>query len=49
MAKLERQLASARRESQDQAAEVTATRAEGQRAAKRATVAEQGLEAVKAR
>jgi hypothetical protein len=45
MAKLEHQLASARRESQDQA---TAARAEGQRAAERATAAERGLEVAKA-
>ena len=49
MAELERQLESAHHESQDRAAEATATWAEGQRAAERATTAEQGLEAVKAR
>ena len=40
VAELERQLESARRESQDRAAEVTAARAEGQRAAERTTAAE---------
>lgn len=49
MVELERQLASARHESQDRAAEATVARAEGQRAAERATAAEQGLEAAKAR
>ena len=49
MAELERQLASAHRESQDRAAEAAAARAEGQRAAERATAAEQVLEAAKAR
>ena len=48
MAELERQLASARRESQDRAAEATTAWAEGQRVAKQATAAEQGLEVVKA-
>ncbi|XP_066373095.1 uncharacterized protein [Miscanthus floridulus] len=46
MAELERRVESARRESQERVAEV---RAEGQRAAKRATAIEQGLEATKAR
>ena len=49
MAKLERQLASARRKSQDWAAEVTMAWVEGQRAVEWATAAEQGLEAAKAR
>ena len=49
VAKLEHQLESAPRESQDRATEVTAVRAEEQRAAERATTAEQGLEAMKAR
>ena len=49
MAELERQLESARHESLDRATEVTTARVEGQRAAERATAAEQGLEAVKAR
>ena len=49
MAEFERQLESTHRESLDWAAEATAVRAEGQRAAKRATAAERGLEAVKAR
>ena len=49
VAELERQLESAHRESRDRAAEVTMARAEGQRAAERATTAERGLEAVKAR
>ena len=49
VAKLERQLESARHESQDWVAEATVARAEGQRAAERATSAERGLEAAKAR
>ena len=48
MAEFERQLESTHRESLDWAAEATAVRAEGQRAAKRATAAERGLEAAKA-
>ena len=48
MAELERQLASTRRESQDQAVEATAVWAEGQRVAERTTTAERGLEAAKA-
>ena len=47
MAKLERRVESACRESQVRAAEAAAAREEGQRAAKRATTAEQGLEAEK--
>ena len=46
MAELERQLASAHRESQDRAAKAAMARAEGQRAAKRATAIEQGLAVV---
>ena len=49
MAKLERWVESAHRESQDRAAEVAAARAKGQCVAERATAAEQGLEATKAR
>ena len=49
MAELERQLESARHESQDRVAEATAVQAEEQRAAERAIATEQGLEAVKAR
>ena len=49
MAELEHQLESTRRESQDWAAEVTMARAEGQHVAERATAAEWGLEAAKAR
>ena len=49
MAELERQLASAHRESQDRAAKATAVWAEGQHAAEWATTAEQGLKAAKAR
>ena len=49
MAKLERQVESACRESQVRTAEAVAAWAEGQRAAERATAAEQGLEAAKAR
>jgi len=48
VAKLEHQLESACRESQDRAAEATMVRAEGQRAAKRATATERGLEVAKA-
>ncbi|XP_066354348.1 uncharacterized protein [Miscanthus floridulus] len=48
MAELERQLASARHESQDWAVEATVARAEGQRAAERATTAKQGLKAAMA-
>ena len=48
MAELERQVGSACREPQDWAAELAAARAEEQRAAERATTAEQGLEAMKA-
>ena len=47
MAELERRVEFACRESQVWAAEVAAARAEGQRAAERATAAEQGLEAAK--
>ena len=49
MAELERRAKSACRESQVRMAEAAAARAEGQRAAERATAAEQGLEAVKVR
>ena len=49
VAELERQLASAHHESQDRAAEAIVARAEGQHVAERATAAEQGLKAVKAR
>ena len=49
MAELERPVESACRESQVRAAEAAAAWAEGQRAAERATAAEQGLEATKAR
>ena len=49
MAKLERRVESACRECQVQVAEAAAARAEGQRAAERATAAEQGLEAAKVR
>ena len=49
MAELERRVESACRESQVWAAEAAAARAEGQRAAERATAAEQGLEAAKVR
>ena len=49
VAELERQLESARCESHDWATEVTAVRAEEQRAVERATAAERGLEAAKAR
>ena len=45
MAELERQLVPVRRESQDWAAEATATQEEGRRAAEQAAAAEQGLEA----
>ena len=45
---LERQLESARCESQHWAAKATVVRVEGQRAAERATAAERGLKAVKA-
>lgn len=48
MPELERRVESAHRESQDQAAEAAMAWAEGQRAAERATAAEQGLEATKA-
>ena len=48
MAKLERQLESTLRESQDQAAEETVALVEGQRVAERVTAAEQGLKAAKA-
>ena len=48
MAELEHQLASARRESQDWAAEATVAWAEGQRVVERATAAERGLEAANA-
>jgi len=49
VAELEHQLESARRKSQDRVAEVTMAQAEGQRAAERATTAERGLKAAKAR
>ena len=49
MAELERRVESACRESQVWAAEAAAARAEGQRAAERATAAKQGLEAAKVR
>jgi len=49
VAELERQLESARCKSLDRAAEVTVVWAEEQRAAERATTAERGLEAAKAR
>jgi len=49
MAELERELEFARRESQDQAAEVTEVRAAEQLMAKRGTAAERGLEVGKAR
>ena len=49
MAKLERRVESACHESQVRAVEAAAAQAEGQRVAKRATAAEQGLEAAKAR
>ena len=49
MAKLEHELESAQHESQDRAAEVTMARAVEQLAVERATVAERGLEAAKAR
>ena len=49
MAELEHQLESAHHESQDWAAEATMARAEGKHVAERATAAEQGLEAAKAR
>ena len=49
MAELERQLEFACRESQDHVAEVTAVRAEEKRVAERATAAERGLAAAKAR
>ena len=49
MAELESRVESACHESQVQAAEAAATRAEGQRVAERATAAKQGLEAVKVR
>ena len=49
MAELERQAESACRESQVRMAEAAVVRAEEQRAAERATTAEQGLEAAKAR
>ena len=48
MAELERQLASAHRESQIRAAEATVEWAEGHHAADRATAAEQGLGVAKA-
>ena len=43
MAELERRVGSACREPQERAAELAAARVEGQRAAERATAAEQGL------
>ena len=46
VAELERQLESARCESQDRVAEVTAVRVEEQRAVERATAAKRGLGAV---
>ena len=49
MVELERELESARRESQNRAAEVTEVRAAKQLAVERATTAERGLEAAKAR
>ena len=49
MAELERRVESACRESQVRMAEVAVAWLEGQRAAERATAAEQGLEAAKAR
>ena len=49
MAKLERQLESTCRESMDWVAEVTVVRAKEQRTTERATTAERGLEAAKAR
>ena len=49
VAKLEHQLESARRESQDRAAEATEARAVELLAAERAIAAERGLEAVKVR
>ncbi|XP_066320772.1 uncharacterized protein [Miscanthus floridulus] len=49
VAELEHRAESACRESRDQAAEAAAARAEGQRAEEWATVAEQGLEAARAR
>ena len=49
MAELERRVESACRESQVRTAEAAVARVEGQRAAERATTAEQGLEVVKAR
>ena len=49
MAEFERQLESARHESQDRATEVTVVRAEEQRAAERATATKRGLEVAKAR
>ncbi|XP_066334093.1 uncharacterized protein [Miscanthus floridulus] len=49
MAELERRVESARRESQDRAAEAAVAWAEGQRAAERATATERGLEVTKAR
>jgi len=49
MAELERWAESACRESRDRAAEAATARAEGQRAEERATAADQGLEAARAR
>ena len=49
MAELERRAESACHESRDQAAEAAAVQAEGQRVEERATAAEQGLEAARAR
>ena len=49
MAELERQVEFACRKPQVWAAEAAAARAEGQRAAERATAAEQGFEAVRVR
>ena len=49
MAELERRAESACRESWDRAAEAAVARAEGQRVEERATAAEQGLKAARAR
>ena len=49
MAELERRVESAYRESRERAAEAATARVEGQRAEERATTAEQGLEAARAR